>query len=171
MDELSTRDIAKEMAPFLILTALVAFLASVLFFKFALPLIAPGAGAPTVVTFDVVRYANAQRAVASAFLRKEADQVAASEMLTGLPERTRKAIAEVAGGGALVVMKQAVVQGETRDITEDVLKKLGMPVNVPTSDGVAYTLDVAPTMLMRVPSARNPIPLEGEGVAGPGVLP
>lgn len=115
-----------------------------------------------VVSFDVMQYANAQRAVASAFLKKNADVSNANETLLGLSDRTRKAIEEVAGPGTLVVLKQAVVQGQTRDITEEVLKRLGLPTNAPTSDATAYILDVAPTMLMTVPSRRIPTPIPGE---------
>ena len=87
---------------------------------------------PRVVTFDVFRYLNAQRAVASTFLRPGADQFSASQLLADMPVKTQEAIAAVAGPGTLVVIKQAVVQGETEDITTAVLKKLGLPTNVPS---------------------------------------
>jgi len=106
-----------------------------------------------VVSFDVIKYTNAQRAVASAFLSKNADVSGTNELLLNVPERTRDAIREVAGDGTLVMLKQAVVQGQTRDITDDVLKKLGLPVNVPTSDAAAYTLDMAPTLLQNLGAA------------------
>jgi len=160
MNEPSTKELAKLLAPFLAMTALVAFMAVILFLRFVSPSVG---GAPAVVTFDVIRYANAQRAVASAFLKSSADQTSANEMLMNLSERTRKAINEAAGPGALVVLKQSVVQGATHDITEEVLTKLGLPTNVPTSDAVSYTLDVAPTMMLRPVAARVPQKLPGEG--------
>lgn len=111
-----------------------------------IPALAPQAHI-SVVTFDVLKYTNAQRAVASAFVRKDPDQTqVASELLLNISERTRAAIEDVAGEGTLVVLKQAVVQGQTRDITEEVLTKLGLPTNVPTADAAAYQLDVAPTL-------------------------
>lgn len=110
------------------------------------PALAPTVGVQ-VVTFDVLKYTNAQRAVASAFVRKDSDQTQASELLLNLSERTRSAIEEVAGPGTLVVLKQAVVQGQTEDITAEVLERLGLPADVPTSDAAAYQLDVAPTFL------------------------
>jgi hypothetical protein len=168
MNEPSTKELAKLLAPFLAMTALVAFMAVILFLRF----VSPSVGSPSVVTFDVIQYGNAQRAVASAFLKNSADQVSANEMLLNLSERTRKAIAEAAGPGTLVVLKQSVVQGATRDITEEVLTKLGLPTNVPTSNAVAYTLDVAPTMMLQPVPKRNPVKLPGEGKSGPAeVLP
>jgi hypothetical protein len=170
MNEMSTKELAKLLAPFLAMTALAAFMAVVLFLRLAAPGVA--GGAPAVASFDVVRYANAQRAVASAFLKSTADQTSANELLLNLSDRTRKTIAEVAGPNTLVVLKQSVVQGATRDITEEVLTKLGLPTNVPTADAVSYTLDAAPTMLMRPPAARKPAKLPGEGASRSGeVLP
>jgi len=169
-DEPSNKELAKLLAPFLVMTALVAVVAVLLIMRFAAPSVT--GAAPAVVTFDVIRYANAQRAVASAFLKPNADQVSANETLMNLSERTRTVIEEVAGRNTLVVLKQSVVQGSTQDITEEVLTKLGLPTDVPTSDAVAYTLDTAPTMFMRAPPARQPQKLPGEGrVRGGEVLP
>lgn len=124
-----------------------------------------------IVTLDIVRLSNAQRAVASTFIKPSANQGEAIELLTDLPERTRKTIEEVAGRGTLVVLKQAVVQGQTQDITTEVLKRLGLPDAVPTSDALAYTLDVAPTMLLRPPMPIPPRQLPGEGQVRGDVLP
>lgn len=139
---------------------------------FALPRLVPSIAPPVsvaVVSFDVIKYANAQRAVASTFIKKDADIAAANEVLLDLPARTREAIQSVAGPGALVVVKQAVVQGQTADITDEVLKKLGLPTNVPTADATAYTLDVAPTGMFGVPVA--PRRQDSAPVTGPVVLP
>lgn len=112
--------------------------------------------APAIVTFDVVQYMNAQRAVASAFLQPEHDKQAINELLTNLSERTRDAILEEAGPGTIVLLKQTVVQGQFKDITVPVLTKLKLPVKeVPTSDGVDYVLDYAPTMLLSVPTMQK----------------
>ena len=104
---------------------------------------------------------NAQRAVASSFIKPGADVSGANELLLNLPERTRQTIAAVAGAGTLVVLKQAVVQGTTEDITDAVLKKLGLPLNVPTADATAYVMDGAPTMFMNAPAQKVP-----QGVLG-----
>lgn len=147
-DDLSTKELAKILAPFLAMTALGAVFVMLVLVRF-LPDVTT---APSVVSFDVVKYTNSQRAVASSFLKPGADVAQVNEVLLNLPQRTRAAIEEVAGAGTLVVIKQAVVQGQTEDITDAVLKKLSMPTNVPTADGPAAAIDFAPTMLGVMPS-------------------
>lgn len=122
--------------------------------QYIAPLVATGT--PSVVTFDAVKYTNAQRAVASAFLKPGVDPQDVNDILMNLSERTRDAIRSQAGPGTIVIIKQAVVQGQLRDITDAVLKDLNLPVKeIPTSNGVEYTLDLAPTMLMQVPTLRE----------------
>jgi hypothetical protein len=169
MVELTTKELFKLLAPFLILTVLVSFLAFVLFLRFS-PLSSPQ-GPLNVVTFDIVRYTNAQRAVAAVFLNKGADQGMAAETLTGLSDRTHTAIMDVAGPGTVVLLKQAVVQGQMRDITSAVLKKLRLPTDVPTSDAAAYAIDIAPTMWITPPLRKEPNRLPGEKMGAPEVLP
>lgn len=168
MEDLDTKELFKLLAPFLAMTAIVAAMATLLFLRFL-----PGASvSPSVVTFDIVKFTNSQRAVASAFLKSNADGSGANELLTNLSERTRKAIRSVAGDGTVVMVRQTVVQGTTRDITDDVLKELGLPTDVPTSDAVRYYLDSAPTMMLTVPVERKSQPLPGEGRDSSGkVLP
>ena len=170
MEDQGTTELAKLLAPFLALTALLTIGATLLLVRF-LPS-AVTQPSVSIVTFDVIKFTNAQRAVASAFVSPNADQVRANELLLNLSERTRAAISDVAGAGTLVVVQQAVVQGATRDITTEVLKKLGLPTNVPTADATRYSLDVAPTMWM-VPPAPLKLPLlPGEGKDATGqVLP
>lgn len=101
---------------------------------------------PPVVVFDIIKYANAQRAVASRFLAsKNSEEVA--PILMDVSKKTRDTIREVAGSNTVVLIRQSVVQGETRDITDEVLKRLGLPTDVPTADPTRHTLDVAPTLL------------------------
>lgn len=148
MDEPSTKDLFKLLAPFLAGTALVAVLAVVLLFRFVG---VPGGASVNLnaVTFDVVKFSNAQRAVASAFIKRDSDIAQANDLLLGLSDRTRETIEDVAGRGTVVLVKQSVAQGVERDITDEVLKRLGLPTDLPTNDAAAYTLDVAPTMLLR----------------------
>lgn len=150
MTEANTNEplaLLKLLAPYLAATAAATLLAAAVLVRFM-----PAASiSVSVVTFDVLKFTNAQRAIASTFLKPDADISKANEVLLKLPERTREVIAEVAGSGTLVVIKQAVVQGQTTDITDEVLKQLGLPTNVPTSDATAYNLDVAPTMF-RLPA-------------------
>jgi hypothetical protein len=105
-----------------------------------------GSASPPVVVFDVIKLANAQRALASRFLStKGADEVA--PLLMDVSKRTRAVIHKVAGANTIVVIRQAVVQGEMRDITDEVLTRLGLPTNVPTADPTRHVLEVAPTLL------------------------
>lgn|GEM_PF-4136790 len=105
-----------------------------------------GFGTPPVVVFDIIKYANAQRAVASKFITGKGAEEAAP-LLLEVSRRTREVIAEVAGPGTLVVIRQSVVQGEMRDITDEVLTRLGLPTDVPTADPTRHVLDIAPTLL------------------------
>jgi hypothetical protein len=106
-----------------------------------------GAGSVRVAVFDVVKFANAQRAVASQFLGKNEDASEAGTLLLSLSSKTTDTITKVAGAGTLVLVKQGVVSGQQVDITDDVLTALGLPTNVPTADPVKYISEVAPTML------------------------
>ena len=108
------------LAPYLAMTVVVAVMATLLVIRFAMPQLS--APLPEVVVFDVVKLTNAQRAVASRFLKQSEDQGAAGEILLNVSERTREVIQDVAGEGTLVMLKQAVVQGHERDITDEVLR-------------------------------------------------
>ncbi len=151
MNDLSTKDLLKLLAPFLALTAMSAVFLVALMLRF-MPGAAPGMTG--VVSFDVIKYTNAQRAVASSFIKPGSDVSQSSELLLNLPARTREAISASAGAGTLVVIKQAVVQGQMSDITDDVLKRLGLPTNVPTADATSYALDMAPTMFLTPPAQK-----------------
>ncbi len=170
-DEPVRTPLLAELLPYLLVTALAAAALTLGVLKVSGALAPSGAHAtgPAVVTFDVVKYTNATRAVASSFLKKgtdtDVDASDAGTLLLGLPERTRATIARVAGPGTLVMVKQGVVQGQGADITDQVLKELGLPLNVPTQDAAAYALDAAPTMLKMVPqpTARRPTPMPASG--------
>lgn len=85
-----------------------------------------------VVTFDVLKYENSERAQAMK-LMGQGGAGAVAPMLSYVSKRLDTAIRETAGPGTLVVLSQAVVQGQTRDITDQVLKELGLPTKVPTA--------------------------------------
>ena len=127
---------------------------------------------PVVVTFDTMKYTNSARAVASTFLKQDASAGEASALLLNLPERVRASITKIAGKGTLVMLKQAVVQGQSQDITTEVLKDLGLPTEVATLDDTAYSLDTAPTNLRVLPNATKPYSKISEPAAtGEKVLP
>ena len=85
-----------------------------------------------VVTFDVLKYENAERDAAMK-LMGQGGSGSVAPMLSYVSKRLRSAIRQAAGPDTLVVLSQAVVQGQTRDITDQVLKNLGLPTNVPTA--------------------------------------
>jgi len=130
-------------------------------------------GTVTVAVFDVVKFANAQRAVASTFLGKSQDVGEAGTLLLSLSKKTSAAIEKVAGPGTLVLVKQGVVSGSQLDITNAVLEELGLPTSVPTSEPMTYLSEVAPTMLVmpRRPSPSAPDPAQNKGDANASVLP
>jgi len=88
-----------------------------------------------VVTFDVLKYENAERAQAMK-LMGQGGAGAVAPMLSYVSKRLHTAIQKAAGPGTLVVLSQAVIQGQTRDITDQVLKELGLPTKAPTATAV-----------------------------------
>ncbi len=129
--------------------------------------IVPPAPTGQFVIFDVVKFMNAQRRVASAFLveSKAEQQAEASLVLRAVPARVRSEI-DLAAAGAVVLVKQGVVGGNYLDITDSVLKALGLPTDVPTQNPVDYALDVAPTNWLTPPaSGRAPNPALRQGGA------
>lgn len=96
----------------------------------ALSSLALGAGSsPGIVTFDPVKFLNAQRAAASILAANPNADLALT--ITQVATKTDAVIAQHAGG-AVVVVRQAVISGTARDITDDVLRDFGLPTNVPT---------------------------------------
>lgn len=85
---------------------------------------------PAIVTFDPVRFINAQRAVASIIaVKPDADS---SLALMQVAKQAEPVIREEAHG-AVVLVKQAVVAPEgIPDITDAVLERFGLPTAVPT---------------------------------------
>lgn len=117
----------------------------------------------SVVVFDVVKLANAQRAVASSFINPSTAAPDAATALMNMQKSTRATIERVAGKGTVVLVKQAVVSSDLPDITDAVLRELGLPTDVPTQNPTAYTLDEAPTNLNLYPAKPAP---KSEPVAG-----
>jgi hypothetical protein len=85
--------------------------------------------AANVVTFDPVKFMNAQRAAASILATKPSADLALT--ITQVASKADAVIAKHARG-ATVLVKQAVVSGTARDITDEVLRDFGLPTDVPT---------------------------------------
>lgn len=138
--------VLKVLLPYLVITALAAATLVLAVIKFTG--VGGASGGPlNAAVFDVVKLANAQRAIASALIKQDNSTVDNAQLLLDVSKRTRSAIVKVAGPNTLVLVKQGVVSPEMRDITDDVLKELGLPLNVPTQDTMTYLTDVAPTYL------------------------
>lgn len=87
-------------------------------------------GGPAIVMFDPVRFTNSQRAAAS--IMAVSPNADTSLMLTQVAKQAQLVIREEAHG-AVVVVKQAIVAPEgIPDITDAVLERFGLPLNVPT---------------------------------------
>jgi hypothetical protein len=102
---------------------------------------------PAIVTFDPVRFVNAERAVASILAVKPSSDGALT--LSQAAKQADPVIREEAHG-AIVIVKQALVAQEgVPDITDAVLERFGLPTNVPTittSVNSAESLEsIAPT--------------------------
>lgn len=154
-------DALKSMVPVIVASALLAALLVLGVLK-ASGSMQRGNGAITVAVFDVVKFANAQRALASQFIGKREDANEAGTLLLTLSKKTTAAIDKVAGPGVLVLVKQGVVSGDQVDITDAVLKELGLPTDVPTVDPIRYIEEVAPTMLMLPRREPTPTPAAAE---------
>jgi hypothetical protein len=128
---------------------------------------------PKIVTFDIIKYGNAERAVASKFIGNDVQNTEdVTTLLLDVSKHTREAIRDAAGPGTVVVIAQSIIGGNTRDITDQVLTSLGLPTNVPTQDLTRRVIDIAPTMLGSGPRmlledpASSPKPKDSERPAG-----
>lgn len=92
----------------------------------------PSSGSSVViVTVDPVRIVNAQRAELSKALQGDESVMDSLGLISG---QLSEVIRDIAGPKAVVLVSQAVVvpHESVRDITMDVIRKLGLPENVPT---------------------------------------
>lgn len=97
-----------------------------------------------VVVFDVIKFTNAQRLVASKIIGNADESSEGATLLLSVSKRTEGVI-EKYSEGSVVILKQAVLAGQYRDITDDVLKELGLPVDGPSMDPGKLAIDMAPT--------------------------
>lgn len=90
-------------------------------------------GGQRIVVFDPVKFLNAQRAAASILAARPNPDLAFT--MTQVARQAEAVIRDEADG-AVVVVKQAVVLTDNRvpDITDAVLRRFGLPTDVPTVD-------------------------------------
>ena len=127
-----------------------------------------------VVTFDVLKYENAERDAAMK-LMGQGGSGSVAPMLSYVSKRLRSAIRQAAGPDTLVVLSQAVVQGQTRDITDQVLKNLGLPTNVPTAAPIQPAAlapsTIAPPIKASVGSPLSRLVNSGAHTKAPSIVP
>lgn len=92
----------------------------------------------------MIKFTNAQRLVASKIIGDSTRSSEDATLLLSVSKRT-EAVIEQFSAGRLVILKQAVISGEYIDITDDVLKELGLPTDGPTMDPGKLSIDMAPT--------------------------
>lgn len=104
------------------------------------------APAPKVVTFDITKFINSERAIASSLLSKHKSAAEnATVVLAHVSKMVQGVIRQEAGPGTLVLVRQGVVASNVPDITDKVLRKLGLPTKVATQNPEHYAADIAPT--------------------------
>ncbi|MDN5874724.1 MAG: hypothetical protein L0H29_10135 [Sinobacteraceae bacterium] len=89
-------------------------------------------GGKRIVTVDLVRVMNAERATLPSLLGSGGGVKPLSLLRVG--HELMPTIEKMAGPDTVVLVKQAVVGGQLPDITTAVLKKLGLPEHAPTID-------------------------------------
>ena len=110
------------------------------YFSFALP-----GTSPRVVVFDPVKFMNAQRAAVSIMaLRPNGDT---AFVITQVAKQAEAVILEEARGAVVLVKQAVVVPGSIEDITDKVLIRFDLPVDVPT-----VSLNLPETMLNVAPT-------------------
>jgi hypothetical protein len=160
----------KNAAPLLLLSALLSAALVLGVLKLSGNLSGRG-GSVNVAVFDVIKFANAQRALASRFIGRTENASEGGALLLQVSAKTAAAIEKIAGPGTLVLVKQGVVSTGQIDITDDVLTELGLPTNVPTAEPLKYLTEVAPTMLMLPSREVTPIEAPSKSDANSKVLP
>lgn len=134
----------RVLLPYLLATALAAVAATLLLVKLLLPGVSSGIPS-RLVTFDATKFVNAQRLAASAFIGNSQEAVDRAVLLTEVSKKTEEVLLRVAGEGAVILVRQGVVGSSLPDITDDVLRELGLPADVPTVSYESVLSDLATT--------------------------
>lgn len=167
----SDGSVLKVLLPYLIGTAFAAAFLVLVVLKLT-GLGGGSSGMPKAVVFDVIKLSNSQRAVAATLIKPESQDAAENAtLLLDVSKRTRESIRKIAGDNTLVLVKQGVVSPELPDITDEVLKDLGLPVVVPTKDTMGYLTEIAPSYLSMLPQI-TPAPRRSDsGPSSGSILP
>lgn len=88
------------------------------------------------VTFDTHKFLNAQRVKTNAILGQNKDEAEILYFNESISQQVKPLILEAANG-AVVLSKQAVVvEEQLHDITDEVLSRLGLPIDVPSHGAI-----------------------------------
>lgn len=95
-------------------------------------------GKPNMVVFDIIKYTNAQRMLASKLVSQAGGGGDAAMLLRDVNQRTLSELQRVAksvgGTGVVIMVKQSVLSAPGAfDITDQVLSELGLPTNAPST--------------------------------------
>lgn len=123
---LAIKEFATDQLPMILVILLLCNISILLLFKHV-PAIAPK---PAIVVFDAIKLSNSQKKfVSSKSLTTDSELVATLASMKNLVNSTIK---EVAPANSIIIIKQALVVPDDSviDITDAVLIKLGLPVNV-----------------------------------------
>lgn len=100
------------------------------------------------VVLDVARIQAAQAKIASQMVGNADSTTETITRLSQVSTNVQRVISEVAGSDKIVLVKQAVVSTELPDITDDVLRHLGLPLDavvnysIPMPSGAVSTAQV-----------------------------
>jgi hypothetical protein len=98
----------------------------------------PSLSGSRIVSFDVVKLGNAERAVASGLLGTQSANSSDNALLLMQVSKRVQSVIHQQAHGAIVVVKQAVVDGNVPDITDSVLTELGLSTKVPDINPMRY---------------------------------
>lgn len=112
----------------LVLGGIVLALAAIVTVRHFAP--AAGFGRPSIVVFDPVKFINAQRAAASILAVNPSADLTLT--MTQVAKQSEGVIREEAHGALVLVKQSVVVPDNLPDITDNVLKRFGLPTTVPT---------------------------------------
>lgn len=149
--------ILQVLLPYLIVTAIASIVTTLAVLRFAPVAIIK----PSVVVFDVVKLANAERAIASNIIAKNDKSQDSSVILAQVGKRAESSISKIAGPNTIVLVKQAVVGYNLPDITDAVLKDLDLPLDSKTYNTSDVVLKPTPDGLLNSPVVTNTDLMEG----------
>jgi len=122
--------------PVFVTGLLITFCLTVAWFQFMPPMSGNVFNAPKVVSFDPVKFINAQRAAASILATRPNADLALT--MTQVANQAEAVIREEANGALVLIKQSLVLQEDVPDITDKVLRRFGLSTQVPTVSTNVY---------------------------------